>query len=61
MIFSLSSNENKTKKRQIFLPILTKQYRVGVQQTEYFLMTPSSHDWKIVDWDVKPQHKQTIL
>ena len=21
--------------------------------------TPSWHDWKIVDWDVKPQHKQT--
>ena len=20
---------------------------------------PSRHDWKIVDWDVKPQHKQT--
>ena len=23
-------------------------------------MAPSRHDWKIVDWDVKPQHKQTI-
>ena len=22
-------------------------------------MYPSRHDWKIVDWDVKPQHKQT--
>ena len=22
-------------------------------------MAPSWHDWKIVDWDVKPQHKQT--
>ena len=22
-------------------------------------VTPSGHDWKIVDWDVKPQHKQT--
>ena len=21
-------------------------------------MAPSRHDWKIVDWDVKPQHKQ---
>ena len=21
-------------------------------------MTPSRHDWKIVDWDVKPQHNQ---
>ena len=25
-------------------------------------MAPSWHDWKIVDWDVKPQHNQpTIL
>ena len=25
-------------------------------------MAPSRHDWKIVDWDVKPQHNQpTIL
>ena len=23
-------------------------------------MAPSRHDWKVVDWDVKPQHKQTI-
>ena len=22
-------------------------------------MAPSRHDWKIIDWDVKPQHKQT--
>ena len=22
-------------------------------------MAPSRHDWNIVDWDVKPQHKQT--
>ena len=32
---------------------------------KYWLITqevvaPSRHDWKIVDWDVKPQHKQTI-
>ena len=31
---------------------------------KYWLKTqeavaPSRHDWKIVDWDVKPQHKQT--
>ena len=30
----------------------------------YWLITqeavaPSRYDWKIVDWDVKPQHKQT--
>ena len=23
-------------------------------------VAPSRHDWKIVDWDVKPQHKQTL-
>ena len=22
------------------------------------VMAPSRHDWKIVDWDVKPQHNQ---
>ena len=31
---------------------------------KYWLITqeavaPSRHDWKIVDWDVKPQNKQT--
>ena len=24
-------------------------------------MAPSRHDWKIVDWDVKPQHNQPIM
>ena len=24
-------------------------------------MAPSRYDWKIVDWDVKPQHNQPIL
>ena len=24
-------------------------------------MAPSRHDWKIVDWDVKPQHNQPVL
>ena len=33
---------------------------------KYWLITqevvaPSLHDWKIVDWDVKPQHKQKAL
>ena len=33
---------------------------------KYWLITqemvaPSWHDWKIVDWDVKPQHKQTKI
>ena len=23
-------------------------------------MAPSRHDWKIVDWDVKPQHNQHL-
>ena len=32
---------------------------------KYWLITqeavaPSRHDWKIVDWDVKPQHKQNL-
>ena len=32
---------------------------------KYWLITqeavaPFRHDWKIVDWDVKPQHKQTL-
>ena len=24
-------------------------------------MAPSPHDYKIVDWDVEPQHKQKLL
>ena len=24
-------------------------------------MAPSRHDWKIVDWDVKPQHNQPTI
>ena len=24
-------------------------------------MAPSRHDWKIVDWDVKPQHNQPFI
>ena len=33
---------------------------------KYWLITqeaiaPSRHDWKIVDWDVKPQHNQPLL
>ena len=24
-------------------------------------MAPSRHDWKIVDWDVKPQHNTTVF
>ena len=23
-------------------------------------MAPSRYDWKIVDWDVKPQHNQNL-
>ena len=35
-----------------------------VYRRKYWLITqevvaPSRHDWKIVDWDVNPQHKQT--
>ena len=33
---------------------------------KYWLITqeavaPSRHEWKIVDWDIKPQHKQNYL
>ena len=24
-------------------------------------MALSRHDWKIVDWDIKPQHKQNFI
>ena len=24
-------------------------------------MAPSRHDWKIVDWDIKPQHNQPTI
>ena len=24
-------------------------------------MAPSRYDWKIVDWDVKPQHNQPTI
>ena len=35
----------------------------SVTPRKYWLITqeamaPSRHDWKIVDWDVKPQHNQ---
>ena len=34
------------------------KYRLITQEA----MAPSRHDWKIVDWDVKPQHNQpTVL
>ena len=31
-----------------------RKYRLLTQEA----MAPSRHDWKIVDWDVKPQHNQ---
>ena len=33
------------------------KYRLITQEA----VAPSRHDWKIVDWDVKPQHKQNFL
>ena len=33
-----------------------RKYWLITQET----MAPSRHDWKIVDWDVKPQHNTTI-
>ena len=37
----------------------------GLFPRKYWLITqeamaPSRHDWKIVDWDVKPQHNQNF-
>ena len=32
-----------------------RKYWLNTQEA----VAPSQHDWKIVDWDVKPQHKQT--
>ena len=32
-----------------------QKYRLITQEA----VAPSQHDWKIVDWDVKPQHKKT--
>ena len=26
----------------------------------FYSYYPSRHDWKIVDWDVKPQHNQNF-
>ena len=39
-------------------------YWIHFTPRKYWLITqeamaPSRHDWKIVDWDVKPQHKPT--
>ena len=34
-----------------------QKYRLITQEA----VAPSRHDWKIVDWDVKPQHKQTNI
>ena len=31
-----------------------RKYWLNTQEA----MAPSRHDWKIVDWDVKPQHNQ---
>ena len=38
-----------------YIPISTpRKYWLITQEA----MAPSRHDWKIVDWDVKPQHNQ---
>ena len=34
--------------------LLPRKYWLITQEA----MAPSRHDWKIVDWDVKPQHNQ---
>ena len=40
-------------------------YKGGPGVRKYWLITqeamaPSQHDWKIVDWDVKPQHNNNL-
>ena len=34
--------------------LYSRKYWLNTQEA----MAPSRHDWKIVDWDVKPQHNQ---
>ena len=48
----------------MFYIIRSTQLHPHFTPRKYWLITqeavaPSRHDWKIVDWDVKPQHKQT--
>ena len=37
--------------------LLPKKYWLNTQE----VVAPSRHDYKIVDWDVKPQYKQTNI
>ena len=50
----------------IYLSIYTVSPSLLSTPWKYWLITqeamaPSRHDWKIVDWDVKPQHNQPII
>ena len=38
--------------------ILTYGPQLQITKVDLEAMAPSRHDWKIVDWDVKPQHNQ---
>ena len=38
-------------------PFTPQKYWLITQEA----MAPSRHDWKIVDWDVKPQHNQPTI
>ena len=60
--------ECRTLEREVGVSILTAAVLCPLARhftpRKYWLITqeavaPSRHDWKIVDWDVKPQHKQT--
>ena len=49
-----------------FFIICTKTYILTFTPPKYWLITqeamaPSRHDWKIVDWDVKPQNNQPYI
>ena len=50
---------NIVKKYDVLCPwarhFTPRKYLLNTQEA----VAPSRHDWKIVDWDVKPQHKQT--
>ena len=51
------------RNKQNYPLIITKYPPYLFTPRKYWLITqeamaPSRHDWKIVDWDVKPQHNQ---
>ena len=56
------SDNEKVWPKPLYLKINIGQHDLSTPR-KYWLITqeamaPSRHDWKIVDWDVKPQHNQ---